>query len=152
MKFESSIVHLVDEVLEQDEKIYAYPIREKTDRAFPVYNLVYDDTQYEEAKENYIQKNFKDMFANGITLPSKSEYFDISITYSGLKNSGNDDKVRTYVIKNQLRTIEEVANEIAGKIQAWAIELEAKGINTDYIDQFDLPTIEKIIRKSLEKR
>lgn len=152
IKFGDNIVHLVDEVLERDEKIYAYPIQEKSERAFVIYNLIYDDSQYEEIKEHYIQKSFKDMLENGITLPSKSEFSDISITYSGLKDSEDEGKVKTYTVKNQLRSIEDVANEIAAKIANWGLELESKGVNTDHLDQFDFPTVEKIIRKSLKKR
>lgn len=152
IRFGDDIVHLVDEVLERDEKIYAYPVKEKAQYAFDVYNLVYDDTQYEETKEHYIQKNFKEMLEKGINLPSRSEFTDINITYSGLKDSGDSEKVKTYTVKSQLRTIEDVANEIYGKIQSWAIEIESRGVDTDHLDQFDLPTITKILRKSLEKR
>lgn len=152
IRFGDNIVHLVDEVLERDEKIHAYPVKEKADYAFDVYNLVYDDTQYEETKEHYIPKSFKEMLEKGINLPSRSEFTDVNITYSGLKDSGDSEKVRTYTVQSQLRTVEDVANEIYGKIQSWAIELESKGVDTDHLDQFDLPTITKILRKSLEKR
>lgn len=38
-KFKDNISHLVDEILEKEDKIYSYPIIEKKQYGFPIYNL-----------------------------------------------------------------------------------------------------------------
>jgi len=68
----------VDEILEKEDRIYSYPIEEKKSYAFPIYNLIYDEQQIEEAKTTeYKAPSFRD----GFNLFSDDDEEDVSVTY-----------------------------------------------------------------------
>jgi hypothetical protein len=58
-KFSENILHLVDEILEREEKIYSYPVVKEKEYLFPIYNLEYDTNAVIEEKQEYQKKDFK---------------------------------------------------------------------------------------------
>ncbi|MBP7806199.1 DEAD/DEAH box helicase family protein [Candidatus Gracilibacteria bacterium] len=143
-KFSANIVHLVDEVLEKEDKIYSYPVPQKSEYCFPIYNLEYSEEQYEIEKEKKGVYSFEKLKKEGITLPSDLSEEDIVITYGQLGNT-NDSNEKYHIQKDTIDT-EELSQRIFNGIQAWDTEQE-----TSYAEEYDLKTIYDIINKSLKK-
>lgn len=149
-KFKDSITHLVDEILEKEDRIYSYPIEEKKSYAFPIYNLIYDEQQIEEAKTTeYKAPSFRD----GFNLFSDDDEEDVSVTYWTMWSDKEYDK--QFTMRKESKTIDDLTNEIYNKIQAWCIELEGSWADqeeVDKLDELDFDTIKYIIQKSLDKK
>ena len=149
-KFKDNISHLVDEILEKEDKIYSYPIESKKDYSFPIYNLEYDEDQIEEAKTTeYKAPNFKDWF----NLFSDDEEEEVNITYWTMWSDNEIEKQIT--IKKETKTIDELSLEIENKIRSWCIELEsewAKEEEIEKLEELNFENIKNIIQKSLDKK
>lgn len=149
-KFKEDINHLVYQILEKEDRIYSYPLEEKKEYSFPVYNLVYDEKQIEEAKTtDYKAPTFKD----GFNLFSDDEEEDVNITYARMGTETEFEK--KVVIKKETKTIDELSLEIYNKIHAWCIELESEGANEEEIEKLeaiDFDFIKKYIQKWLDKK
>jgi type III restriction enzyme len=148
-KFSENILHLVDEILEREEKVYSYPVIKAKDYTFPIYNLIYDTNTFIEEKEEYQKKDFKKLKTQWITLFSQSAVEGIELTIWSLWN--DEEITEEYIIHRKIITIDELAKEIENKIDSWCIELEANGVNTNDLDEFDFKTIKNIIELSLKK-
>ncbi|MDP2090512.1 MAG: DEAD/DEAH box helicase family protein [Candidatus Gracilibacteria bacterium] len=147
-RFSENILHLVDEILEREDKIYSYPVVKEKDYSFPVYNLEYDRNPIVINKDEYQKKDFKKLKTEGITLFSDFIDKEIDIIFESL---GGDEDTETINIHKKSINIDDLAREIKQKINAWCIELEAKGVSTDDLDDFDDETITNIINLSLKK-
>lgn len=147
-KFSENILHLVDEILEKEEKIYTYPVSQKVAYNFPLYNLEYSNEAIVQIKDEYQKKDFKKLKTEWITLFSEEINREFQITFTSF---WWDEKDETMKIHKHIISIDELAFEIYNKIQSWGIELEAKWVNTDDVDEFDQKTIKNIIEISLKK-
>lgn len=150
-KFKEDINHLVDEILEVEEKIYSYPIIEKEKYNFTIYNIEYDDWQKEKEIENrdYFAPDFKKWF----NLFADDEEVEREIILWTLWS--DKEKVKTYLLQKETKTVEELTQEIVNKITAWCTELESDWVNEEEIEKlekYDYNTIYKLIEKSLEKK
>jgi len=149
-KFKEDISHLVDEILEVEEKIYSYPIKEKEKYSFPIYNIEYSEKQIETSlNTNYKAPTFKD----SVSLFSDNEEEDVKITYWTLWSEEEKEKVLT--VYKETKTIDELANEIDNKIKAWCLELESEWVNEEEIEKlekYDFNFIKNYIQKWLEKK
>ena len=87
-KFNDNITHLVDEILEKEEKIFSYPIEEKKDYNFPIYNLIYNEEQIEESiKTDYKVPNIKKEF----NLYSEDNKEEVNIKYATIGSENETD-------------------------------------------------------------
>ncbi len=146
VKFSDRIKHLVDEILERDDRIYSYPIKEKEKYNFDVYSLVYDRESKEEINtEKDGQYDFSKIKREGINISPEQEREEIKIWYEvmGTENNYEDE----LIIKRKIVSIDELAQQINNKLRAWDIEME-----TTYAEEYDFKTIKSIIEKSLKKR
>lgn len=147
-KFSENILHLVDEILEREEKIYSYPVIKEKEYSFPIYNLEYDTNAIIEEKQEYQKKDFKKLKTEGITLFSDYVDNEIEIRMGTLLW---DEDSEIFNIHKKSQTIDELTIEIFNKISNWSLELESKWVNTDDLDAFDYDTIKQIIEISLKK-
>jgi len=148
-KFKEDISHLVDEILEVEEKIYSYPIKEKEKYAFPVYNIKYDDEQKIKEKTDYSVPNFKNWF----NLFADEEEVEREITIWTLWS--DKEKIKKYLLQKETKTIEDLTQEIVNKITAWCTELESEWVNGEEIEkleEYNYNYIFNLIEKSLEKK
>jgi hypothetical protein len=80
VKFSDRIKHLVDEILERDDRIYSYPIKQKEQYNFDVYGLVYDRESKEEINtEKDGQYDFSKIKREGINISPEQEKEEIKI-------------------------------------------------------------------------
>lgn len=148
-KFKEDISHLVDEILEVEEKIYSYPIIEKEKYNFSVYNIEYDDEQKIKEKAEYSAPNFKKWF----NLFSDDEEVEREITIWTLWN--DKEKIKKYILQKETKSIEELTQEIVNKINNWCLELESDWVSEEEIEkleEYNYETIYKIIEKSLKNK
>ena len=148
-KFKDNIIHLVDEILEKDQKISAYPVESKKEYSFLVYNLEYDESQITQAKsDDYKAPVFWDSF----TLFSDDEEQEYTITYGTLGTTEENEK--KVILRKDVKTIEEVTLEIYNKIQAWCTELQddIDSSELEKLEAFDKVFIRSHIQKILDKK
>lgn len=143
-KFSENIIHLVDEVLEREEKIYSYPVAEKFEHSFPVYNLIYAEETLTIDKEKIGEYSFEKLKKDWVKLPAELGEEDIEVTYGRLWSESEINE--KYLIQKEFEDIEELAQRIHNWIRNWDTELE-----TSYADEYDQKTIKDIIQKSLKK-
>lgn len=143
-RFSANIIHLVDEVLDREDKIYSYPVPQKSEYCFPIYNLEYAEEQYETEKEKKGAYSFEKLKKDGITLPSDVSEEEINVTYGQLWST--DDANEKYNIQKEIIDLEDLSQRIFNWIRAWDTEQE-----TSYAEEYDLATIQEIIKKSLKK-
>lgn len=146
IKFSENISHLVDEVLEKEEKLYSYPVKEKQNLYFPIYNLKYSEDQFETEKEMVWEYSFEKLKKEWINLPAELIEESLKIIYKPIWYWDNEI-IETYYIKKETIDIDILANDIFNKIKNWDIELE-----TNYSEEYDFKSIKEILQKSLDKR
>ena len=145
-KFSNRITHLVDEVLERDDKIHCYPISEKKQYNFDIYNLVYDRTAKDEKNpEMEWQYDYSKMKEEWINIPTEEEQWDVTVEFTTMWSW--DDYEDELSIKRKIIDIDELSQSIHNKLSSWDIE-----IGTTYSDEFTFEAIKSIIQKSLDKR
>jgi type III restriction enzyme len=145
-KFSENISHLVDEVLEKEEKLYSYPVKEKQDLCFPIYNLKYSEEQFSIEKEMIWEYSFEKLKKEWINLPADLAEESLKITYKSIWDLDHTT-IEDYSIKRETIEIDILANDIFNRIKHWDTELE-----TNYIEEYDFKSIKEILQKSLDKR
>lgn len=143
-RFSESINHLVDEVLDKEEKLYSYPVEQKKEYDFPIYNLIYSEEQYEIEKEKIGEYSFEKLKKEWITLPADLIEESCKITFQGFWT--DKEITEEYIIKKEAVEIEDIVQRIYNGILAWDKEQE-----TNYTDEYDKKTITGIVQKSLAK-
>lgn len=141
-KWSSSIKYLVNEVLEIEKRINAYPVKKKENYNFDIHNI---DYRYkEEAGEYDTDKKF-DMLKKGfISYSSQQKVLRRQTEYETVLSAVHE--TRDYNIYLKHYKIAEVINDVHNKIRIIDMDL-----GTNYADDFDKEKIEKIIEKSLKK-
>lgn len=139
-KWSGSIKHLVDEVLEIENRIHAYPVEKKEDYNFDLYNIDYKRTEEE---VEYPQETPYELLNKGyIVYSSQVKEAEKSTTYAKAV-SGDQDTKKT-LIEFKMYSVEEVAHDIHNRLLIFDQEAE-----TDYSTKFPKRRISEIIRKSL---
>ena len=143
-KWSSSIKHLVDEVLEIENRIHSYPVEKKEDYNFELYQIDYEKV-IEETKEYPKENEFELLNKGYITyssqdeiIPEKTEY---EIAISGVRET------REYYITHKMYSVEEVAEDIFNRLY-W-FDQDA---GTKYSEEWTKERIVKIIKQSLQER
>jgi hypothetical protein len=80
VKFSERIKHLVDQILERDERIYSYPIKQKDQYNFDIYSLIYDREPKEEINtEKDGPYDFNRMKEEGMNISPEEEKEEIKM-------------------------------------------------------------------------
>jgi len=139
-KWSGSIKHLVDEVLEIEKRIHAYPVEKKEDYNFELYDIDYKRT---EERVEYPQSEPYELLKKGyIVYSSQVEEAEKSTTY--VKAISGDQDVKKTLLEFKMYSVEELAHDIYNRLLIFDQEA-----NTDYSEKFSEELISKIIRKSL---
>jgi type III restriction enzyme len=139
-KWSGSIKHLVDEVLEIEKRIHAYPVEKKEDYNFELYDIDYKRT---EERVEYPQSEPYELLKKGyIVYSSQVEEAEKSTTY--VKAISGDQDVKKTLIEFKMYSVEELAHDIYNRLLIFDQEA-----NTDYSEKFYEELISKIIIKSL---
>ena len=140
-KWSGSIKHLVDEVLEIEKRIHAYPVKKKEDYNFDLHNI---DYRRNEEEVEYPQDDpFKLLKKGYIAYSSQVAEVDKSTTY--VRAVSGEQDVKKTLVEFKLYSVEEVAHDVFNRLLIFDQEEE-----TDYSVEFPEEKIAEIIRKSLE--
>ena len=141
-KWSTGIKYLVDEVLEIEKNIDAYPVAKPEN-----YDFDLDFVEYEKKEEEkeYPQEDSYDLLSKGyVSYSTQQSEVERSTTYvTAVVESQEIKKTR---IEFHMLSVDEVANEVVNKLKAIDLDL-----GTDYSDEFDFDKIKTIINASLEK-
>ncbi|MGQ9901978.1 MAG: DEAD/DEAH box helicase [Fimbriimonadales bacterium] len=141
-KWSTHIRHLVDEVLEIEKRIYAYPVDERADYHFELHHIEYQRT---EEPVMYAQENPYELLRKGYISYSSQADVEPDQTVYEMAVSGTRE-TRTYYITQMMYSVEEVAQDIFSRLRAFDFEE-----GTDYSCSFSKQKIEQIIRESLKQ-
>ncbi len=137
-----SIKHLVDEVLEIENRIHSYPIEKDENYNFDLYKIFYKRSEEE---VEYPHDDPYELLKKGfIIYSSQAEAVEKSTTYTIAVSGGQD--VKKTLIKFNLYSVEEVAHDVFNRLSLFDQEA-----GTEYSKKFPKEEIEQIIRNSLEK-
>ncbi len=140
-KWSGSIKHLVDEVLEIENRIHSYPVEKKEDYNFDLHQIDYKRTEEE---VEYPQEDPYELLKKGyITYSSQAEAVEKSTTYARAV-SGEQDVKKT-LIEFRMYSVDAAANEVVNKLKVIDMDLE-----TRYSEEFDREKVNKVIRESLK--
>jgi len=141
-KWSGSIKHLVDEVLEIENRIHSYPVKKKEDYNFSVHNI---DYKRKEEKVEYPQEDPYKLLKKGyIIYSSQAEAVEKSTTYARAVSGERD--VKKTLIEFKLYSVEEVAHDVFNRL--FIFDQEA---GSQYSENFPEKRIAEVIKKSLEE-
>ena len=135
------IRHLVDEVLEIENRLVSQVTVKEVDYNFDLENIDYSKTQ--ESEEHAAPEEYD--FSKGyVTLVSQVSELERETTYSRVV-SGKQREKRT-LIRYKMFSVDEVAEHIHSKFRA--IDLEE---STDYANKYSVEWLTNLIRESLKR-
>ncbi|MGC5173301.1 DEAD/DEAH box helicase [Microbacterium sp. DT81.1] len=137
----SRIRHLVDEVLEIENRLVSRVADKEVDYNFDLENIDYSKTQESEEHQAPDEYDFSKGF---VTLVSQVSELERETTYSRVV-SGKQREKRT-LIRYKMFSVDEVAEHIHSKFRA--IDLEE---STDYASKYSINWLRDLIRESLNR-
>lgn len=142
----SRIKHLVDEVLEIENRIYSYPVVKDPDYNFYIHNINYskltETEEYKQEKEYAFTKGF-------ITLIRQSPALERSTTYE--KAVSGDTREKKTVVKYMMFPVSEIVEQLQNRFKSIDMETEDSGSPTNYAKKYNSEWLTKLIRNSLKK-
>jgi len=142
-KWSGNIKHLVDEVLEIENRIHSYPVDKKEDYNFELYQIDYD--KIIEETNQYLKENEFELIKKGYISYSSQDNIITEYTHYERAITGVRE-IQKYNIIHKTYSIEEVANDLFNRLY-W-FDYDA---GTKYCEEWTREKIVKIIKQSLQK-
>ncbi|MBN2392537.1 MAG: DEAD/DEAH box helicase family protein [Anaerolineae bacterium] len=139
----SRIKHLVDEVMEVEKRLHAYPVTKSTDYHFTLHHIDYSKTQ---TVEEFEQTGEYDFDRDFITLISQVPALERETTYE--RAVGGDRRTKKTLVQYRMDTVDRVAEAIHHRLSS--IDLETEG-ETNYAERYNLGWLKALIRESLRR-
>lgn len=139
-----SIKHLVDEVLEIENRIHSYPVEKKEDYNFDIYQIDYEKV-IEQTKQYPKEDEFQLLKKGYITFSTQDEIISEKTEYEIVITGVRD--IREYYITHKMYSVEEVANDIFNRLYWFDQDAD-----TQYSKKWTKEKIAKIINQSLKER
>lgn len=137
-----NIKHLVEEVMEIENRLHTYPVVKEKDYNFKIYNIEYRKNPIE--TEVPQQKPYELLKKEHITYSTQIKGVEKETTYEHILTGTREEKA-TY-IAYKMYSIEEVAQDVWNRLKIFDLEE-----GTNYSNQFSKDKIIEIIRNSLDK-
>jgi len=142
----SRIKHLVDEVLEIENRIYSYPVTKNPDYNFDLHNINYskftETEEYKQEKEYEFKKGF-------ITLIRQSPALERSTTYE--KAVSGESREKKTLIKYKMFPVSEIAEQLQNRFKSIDMETEDSKNPTNYAEKYNSEWLTKLIKNSLKR-
>lgn len=140
------IKHLVDEVLEIENRIYSYPVLKDPNYNFYIHNIEYErlaeTEEYKQEKEYEFKKGFITLIRQAPALERETEYVRAT--------TGESRKKKT-VIKYKMFSVEEIAEQLHNRFKSIDMETAETEYPTNYAEKYTLDWLKKLIRESLRR-
>ncbi len=145
-RWSSRIKHLVDEVLEIENRIYSYPVKKRPDYNFYIHQIDYarlkETEEYKQEKEYEFKKGFITFIRQAPALERETEY--IRVTTQEIR------KKKT-LVTYKMFSIEEIAEQIYNRFRSIDMETAVSDMPTNYTNKYSIDWLKVLIKKSLER-
>ncbi len=145
-RWSSRIKHLVDEVLEIENRIYSYPILKDPDYNFSIHNINYArltvTEEFKQEKEYEFKKGFITLIRQAPALERETEYIRAT--------TGESRKKKT-LVKYKMFSVEEIAEQLHNRFKSIDMEMAETENPTNYTGKYTIDWLKKLIRNSLNR-
>ena len=145
-RWSGRIKHLVDEVLEIENRIYSYPVAKKLDYNMHIHNIDYSKTteveEYKQEKEYEFKKGFITLIRQAQALERETEYIRAA--------TGESRKKKT-LIKYKMFTVNEIAEQLHNRFKSIDMETAEAENSTNYAEKYNMEWLKKLINNSLKR-
>jgi type III restriction enzyme len=145
-RWSGRIKHLVDEVLEIENRIYSYPVRKKPDYNFLIHNIDYarltETEEFKQKKEYEFKKGFITLIRQAPALERETEYHRAT--------TGESRRKKTLITYNMF-PVEEIAEQLHNRFKSIDMETADSDNSTNYAEKYDIDWLDKLIRNSLKR-
>lgn len=145
-RWSSRIKHLVDEVLEIENKIYSYPVKKTPDYNFYIHQIDYarltETEEYKQEKEYEFKKGFITLIRQAPALERETEY---------VRATTQESRKKKTLVTYKMFSIEEIAEQIYNRFRSIDMEMAETDTPTNYIDKYSIDWLKTLIKKSLER-
>jgi len=138
----SRIKHLVDEVLEIEKRVYAYPVAKSPDYNFTLHHITYDKKQVE---DEFPQAGEYDFTKGFIRLVSQVSALERETIYT--RATTGERREKKTLVRYEMFTVDQVAEQIYNRLQS--IDLETG--TTNYAGRYDVDWLRALVRESLRR-
>lgn len=141
----ANIQHLVNEILDAENRVSSIVIPD-SECHFTLHNLNYE--REPETKKIYPQKGEFNLFEVGyVALPTLTDEEIAVIEYERVRGAGRQ---ATAVIRHKTFTIDQIVEEMWGKLNAHDIETADRKERTVYTQKFNRDVLRNVVSLSLE--
>lgn len=140
------IKHLVDEVLEIENRIYSYTVDKHPDYNFDLHNINYNKLA---ETEDFMQEKEYEFKKGFITLIRQSPALERSTIYERAVTGISREK-RT-LVKYKMFPVSEIVEQLQNRFKSIDMETEDSDNPTSYAEKFNILWLTKLIRNSLKR-
>lgn len=145
-RWSGRIKHLVDEVLEIENRIYSYPVLKDPDYNFSIHNIDYtrlaETEEYKQEKEYEFNKGFITLIRQAPALERETEYVRAT--------TGESRKKKT-LVKYKMFSVEEIAEQLHNRFKSIDMETAETENPTKYAEKYTIDWLKKLIWSSLKR-
>ena len=145
-RWSSRIKHLVDEILEIENRIYSYPVLKNPDYNFSIHNIDYArltvTEEFKQEKEYEFKKGFITLIRQAPVLERETEYIRAT--------TGESRKKKT-LVKYKMFPVEEIAEQLHNRFTSIDMEMAETENPTNYTNKYTIDWLKKLIRSSLNR-
>ena len=145
-RWSGRIKHLVDEVLEIENRIYSYPVLKDPDYNFYIHNIDYarlaETEEYKQEKEYEFTKGFITLIRQAPALERETEYVRAT--------TGESRKKKT-LVKYKMFSVEEIAEQLHNRFKSIDMETAETKNPTKYAEKYTIDWLKKLIWSSLKR-
>ena len=145
-RWSGRIKHLVEEVLEIENRIYSYPVLKGPDYNFSIHNIDYarltETEVYKQEKEYEFKKGFITLIRQAPALERETEYVRAT--------TGESRKKKT-LVKYKMFSVEEIAEQLHNRFKSIDMETSETENPTKYAEKYTIDWLKKLICNSLER-
>ena len=145
-RWSSRIKHLVDEVLEIENRIHSYPVLKDPEYNFSIHNIDYArltvTEEFKQEKEYEYKKGFITLIRQAPALERETEYIRAT--------TGESRKKKT-LVKNKMFPAEEIAEQLHNRLKSIDMEMVETRNPTNYTGKYPIDWLKKLIRNSLNR-
>jgi len=140
-RWSGRIKHLVDEILEIENRIYSYPVLKDPDHNFSIHNIDYarltETEEYKQEKEYEFKKGFITLIRQAPALERETEYVRAT--------TGESRKKKT-LVKYKMFSVEEIAEQLHNRFKSIDMETSETENPTKYAEKYTINWLKKLIK------
>jgi type III restriction enzyme len=145
-RWSGRIKHLVDEVLEIENRIYSYPVIKRPDYNFSIHNIDYarltETEEYKQKKEYEFKKGFITLIRQSPALERETEY---------QRATTGEIRRKKTLVTYKMFPVEEIVEQLHNRFKSIDMETEDTDNPTNYAEKYDIDWLNKLIQSSLER-